>query len=146
MKFLIWLIVSCLAISAGLASSAMGAEDASQTASKATFLVIYRPGPAWLPNKPPSEQPLLEHGRYMLSLFAKGSMKAAGPFLDDTGGGAVILEVADESEAKALIAQDPAVTKGIMVPELRAWKQQPWDEFLKRQREREAASKPPGAE
>jgi hypothetical protein len=50
----------------------MGAEDTSQARPKATFLVIYRPGPAWLPNKPPSEQPLLEHGRYMLSLFAKG--------------------------------------------------------------------------
>ena len=135
MKLLIWFIASCLTISAGLASSAMAAESASQPAAKATFLVIYRPGPAWVPNKPPSEQPLLEHGRYMLSLFAKGSMKAAGPFLDDTGGGAVILEVADESEAKALIAQDPAVTQGIMVPELRAWKQQPWDEFLKKQRE-----------
>lgn len=142
MKFLIWFIASCLTISAGLASSAVSAEDASQATSKATFLVIYRPGPAWLPNKPPSEQPLLEHGRYLLSLFAKGSMKAAGPFLDDVGGGAVVLEATDESEARALIAQDPAVAKGIMVPEIRAWKQQPWGEFLKTQREREAASGP----
>lgn len=33
-----------------------------------TYLVVCRPGPAWLPGKPLSEQPLQEHGKYMLSL------------------------------------------------------------------------------
>ena len=35
----------------------------------------------------------------MLSLYIKGSMKLGGPLTDDAGG-AVLLAVADESEAK----------------------------------------------
>ena len=50
-----------------------------QTATKATYLVVYRPGPAWLTGKSVMEQPLKEHGKYMLSLYIKGSMRLAGP-------------------------------------------------------------------
>jgi hypothetical protein len=35
---------------------------------KQTFIVIYKPGPAWLVGKPLSEQPLKERGKYMLSM------------------------------------------------------------------------------
>jgi uncharacterized protein YciI len=98
---------------------------------KATYLIIYRPGPAWLAGKPVSAQPLKEHGKYMLSLYIKGSMKLAGPLADDAGG-AVLLAVADESEAKAIVAEDPAVKSGIFVYEMHPWKLQPWDEFAKK--------------
>jgi hypothetical protein len=54
--------------------------------TKATYLVIYRPGPAWVTGKSVMEQPLQEHGKYMLSLYMKGSMKLAGPFADNAGG------------------------------------------------------------
>ena len=96
-----------------------------------TFLVIYRPGPAWLPGKPVTEQPLKEHGKYMLSLYISGSMKLAGP-LTDNAGGAVLLDVADESEAKAIVAEDPAVKSGIFIYELHPWELKPWDEYLKK--------------
>jgi hypothetical protein len=46
----------------------MAADEQQQSAAKMTFLVIYRPGPSWLVGKPISEQPLKEHGKYMLSL------------------------------------------------------------------------------
>src|SRR5689334_5666433 len=59
------------------------ADETPRAVTKVTFLVIYRPGPAWLMGKPISEQPLKEHGKYMLSLFAKGSMKFAGPLSDN---------------------------------------------------------------
>ena len=49
-----------------------------QTATKATYLVIYRPGPAWLTSKSVMEQPLKEHGKYMLSLYIKGFHEAGG--------------------------------------------------------------------
>lgn len=123
----------------GVFDTAASAEQKPEV-MKQTFLVIYRPGPAWLEGKSVAEQPLLEHGRYLLGLFAKGLMKEAGPFLDDTGG-AVILEVKDEAEAKSLVEQDPAVTQGLMVPEMHPWKMQPWSAFLQKQREREASSK-----
>jgi len=45
-----------------------------------TYLVVYKPGPSWLQGKPIVEQPLKEHGRYILSLYVKGSLKSGGPF------------------------------------------------------------------
>ena len=77
------------------------------------------------------EQPLKEHGKYMLSLYIKGSMRLAGP-LTDNAGGAVLLEVSDEAEAKAIVANDPAVKSGISVYEMHPWKLQPWEEFAKK--------------
>src|SRR6201989_2052533 len=79
-----------------------------QTATKTTYLVIYRPGPAWLTGKSVMEQPLKEHGKYMLNLYVRGAMKLAGP-LTDNAGGAVLLEVANEAAAKAIVKNDPAV-------------------------------------
>ena len=79
--------------------------------AKETYLAMYRPGPAWLEGKSVFEQPLKEHG-YMLNLYIKGSMKLAGP-LTDNAGGAVLLVVGQESEAKAIVAEDPAVKSGI---------------------------------
>jgi uncharacterized protein YciI len=102
-----------------------------EPARKATYLVLYRPGPAWLPGKSVLDQPLKEHGKYMLSLYIKGAMKLAGPLTDDAGG-AVLLEVSDETEAKAIVANDPAVKSGIFVYEMHPWKLQPWDEFAKK--------------
>jgi uncharacterized protein YciI len=102
-----------------------------ETASKATYLVLYRPGPGWLTGKSVMEQPLKEHGKYMLSLYIKGSMKLAGP-LTDNAGGAVLLEVSNEAEAKAIVANDPAVKSGVFVYEMHPWKLQPWEKFAKK--------------
>ena len=107
------------------------ADEKQQVASKATFLVIYRPGPAWLVGKSVSEQPLKEHGKYMLGLYVRGSMKLAGP-LTDNAGGAVVLEVADQSEAQAIVAQDPAVKSGIFVYEMHPWELKPWAKYAKK--------------
>ena len=102
-----------------------------EATTKATYLVIYRPGPAWLTGKSVMEQPLTEHGKYMLRLYIKGSMRLAGP-LADNAGGAVLLEVSDEAEAKAIVANDPAVKSGIFVYEMHPWKLQPWGELAKK--------------
>src|SRR5262245_20378995 len=102
-----------------------------QIESKATYLVIYRPGPAWVKGKSVMEQPLKDHGKYMLSLYIKGSMKLAGP-LTDNAGGAVLLDVSNEAEAKAIVADDPAVKSGVFVYEMHPWKLQPWDKFAKK--------------
>jgi uncharacterized protein YciI len=102
-----------------------------KTTTTATYLVLYRPGPAWLTGKSVMEQPLKEHGKYMLSLYVKGSMKLAGPLTDDAGG-AVLLEVSNEAEAKAIVANDPAVKSGVFVYEMHPWKLQPWEEFAKK--------------
>lgn len=99
--------------------------------AKSTFVVIYKPGPTWLPGKPLKEQPLQEHGRYILSLYAKGMLKFGGPFSDDAGGAAVF-EAADESEAKAIVTRDPAVVSQVFVYELHPWKLVDWESLLKK--------------
>ena len=113
------------------AQSPTATTNPQETATKATYLVLYRPGPAWLAGKSVMEQPLKEHGKYMLSLYTKGSMKLAGP-LTDNAGGAVLLEVANEAEAKAIVANDPAVKSGVFVYEMHPWKLQPWEDFAKK--------------
>jgi len=129
------MVASLLLLS--LAPMPSSAQNAAETANphkapgKTTYLILYRPGPEWLTGKSVLEQPLKEHGKYMLSLYIKGSMKLAGP-LTDNAGGAVLLEVSDEAEAKAIVSKDPAVKSGIFVYEMHPWKLQPWEEFAKK--------------
>lgn len=110
------------------AQSPVESANPQEAAAKATYLVLYRPGPAWLIGKSVMEQPLKEHGKYMLSLYIKGSMKLAGPLTDDAGG-AVLLEVSNEAEAKAIVANDPAVKSGVFVYEMHPWKLLPWEKL-----------------
>lgn len=99
--------------------------------AKTTYLLIYRPGPAWPRGTSVSELPLREHGSYMLSLYEKGLMKQAGPLADDAGG-AVVLEVSDEAQARQIVANDPAVRSGIFVHELHRWAPVQWQKYLKK--------------
>jgi uncharacterized protein YciI len=96
-----------------------------------TYLVVYKPGPAWLQGKPLAEQPLKEHGRYILSLYVKGSLKFAGPFSDDAGGAAAF-EAADDDAARAVVAADPAVVSGLFVGELHPWRLVDWAQRAKK--------------
>src|SRR5215469_1456772 len=131
MKIVALLLVLGLAPIYSSAQTLTETASPQKTATKATYLVLYRPGPAWLTGKSVMEQPLKEHGKYMLSLYIKGCMKLAGPLTDNTGG-AVMLEVSDEAEAKAIVANDPAVKSGVFVYEMHPWKLQPWEEFAKK--------------
>ena len=67
----------------------------------------------------------------MLSLFEKGFLKFAGPFADGKGG-AVVLEVANEAEAQALVADDPAVKSGVFVHEVHPWQLVDWEKHVKK--------------
>lgn len=69
----------------------------------------------------------------MLSLYVKGSMKLAGP-LTDNAGGAVLLAVANESEAKSIVMEDPAVKNGIFVYEMHPWELKPWDKYANKKK------------
>lgn len=99
--------------------------------SKQTFLIIYKPGAAWIEGKPTSEQPIQEHGKYMLGLYQAGRMRFAGPF-GEASGGAAVIEANGEDEAKAIADQDPAVIDGIFVYELYAWNFIPWENYIKK--------------
>jgi uncharacterized protein YciI len=113
-----------LASALGAVAAGSSPESATSTvdvaAKKKTYLVVFKPGPAWVQGKRITEQPLDGHGPYMLSLYTKGVMKFAGPFTDDAGG-AYVFEAASEEEADAIMAADPAVVSKVLVPERHPW-------------------------
>ncbi len=96
-----------------------------------SYLVIYRPGPRWLPGKPLAEQPLREHGRYMLDLYQRGVMRLAGRFADGSGG-AMLIGADDDAGAQAIVAADPAVVAETFTYELRQWAFVDWASLAKR--------------
>jgi uncharacterized protein YciI len=118
-----------VAMAAGAGSALRDAQGGP--AVKSTFLVLYRPGPKWIAGKPIREQPPKEHGKYLLDLYARGVMKSAGPFEDNTGA-AVVIEATDEAEAKALVDGDPAIKNGVFTSEIHLWAVVPWDKYLKK--------------
>ena len=105
----------------GLAGLLVSSEVAAQQQTKQpSYLCVYRPGPHWLPGKPLSEQPLREHGRYMLDLYKRGVMRMAGRFADGSGG-AMLFGADDDASAQAIVAADPAVVAQTFRSELRQW-------------------------
>lgn len=135
MKTLVLVIGCALAWCSVVPTRAVASEAVDAAAAK-TFLVVFRPGPAWVEGQPVTAQPLAEHGRYLLDLYARGTMKMAGPFTDNSGG-AVVLEAADEAAVEAIVAADPGVVTEVLVPEIHPWELKPWDVYLER---REAAA------
>ena len=95
------------------------------------FLVIYRPGPAWIAGKPAAAQPPPEHGRYLLDLYVQGQLRLAGPFGDDTGA-ALVLEATDEAQARQLVDADPAIVQAIFSYELHPWTLVSWERYWQR--------------
>jgi uncharacterized protein YciI len=85
------------------------------------FVVIYAPGPAWQTGKQATEQPFFhEHVRYMQQVFAAKQLLMGGPFLDiESGLG--ILDVANEAQARDIVARDPAVLGRLFEPHLHPW-------------------------
>ena len=115
-------------LGAALASSEVAAQEQSKQPS---YLCVYRPGSRWLPGKPLAEQPLREHGRYMLDLYKRGVMRMAGRFADGSGG-AMLFGADDDASAQAIVAADPAVVAGTFVYELRKWAFVDWAALAKK--------------
>jgi uncharacterized protein YciI len=116
----------------GLAGLLASSEVAAQQQTKQpSYLCVYRPGPHWLPGKPLSEQPLREHGRYMLDLYKRGVMRMAGRFADGSGG-AMLFGADDDASAQAIVAADPAVVAETFTYELRQWAFVDWASLAKR--------------
>lgn len=132
MRYIRFALVSLAALAAGAAAqpeSAPAGQAQEQIAAQ-TFLVIYRPGPAYDPAKSVREQALGDHGKYLLGLYKTGEMTAAGPFTDNWGGG-VILSVADQDAAEAIARNDPAVLSGVFAWEVHPWDLVPWENYVK---------------
>ena len=116
----------------GLAGLLASGEVAAQEQTRQpSYLCVYRPGPRWLPGKPLAEQPLREHGRYMLDLYKRGVMRMAGRFADGSGG-AMLFGADDDASAQAIVAADPAVVAEAFTYELRQWAFVDWASLAKR--------------
>ena len=118
-------------VQSGIAAAGLGLSGAADAWSKANvgerqlYLGIYRAGPGWLPDKPTNEQPLRDHGRYMLELYRQDCLKFAGAFADHSGGAAAF-EAADDESARSIVAADPAVLTGVMTCTVQRWNLVDW--------------------
>ncbi len=113
-----------MALGLMLALFAAPARASAQTQSGAPavqlFLFQYSPGPAWRAGVPMREQGLGPHASYMRQLQTEGRLFAGGGYTSDDGGMAIVA-CANEAEARAILAADPAITAGIFVAEFRHW-------------------------
>jgi uncharacterized protein YciI len=106
--------------------------SAFMTGARGIYLVVYRPGPTWVEDKPMHEQQgMKEHFAYYIGLHRKGSLIAAGGFTDENGGAAVFQAETDAAAAQILGA-DPAVTSGTFRFELQQWKPNAWEEISRK--------------
>ena len=99
--------------------------------SKAGYLITYAAGPAFLAGKPLSEQPLKEHGRYMLDLHKRGVLRMAGGFGDDSGGAAFV-DAGSLEAAREIAEADPAVQSKVFVYRVQQWNLVPWQQIAER--------------
>jgi uncharacterized protein YciI len=59
------------------------------------------------------------HRAHLQSLFEAGTLIMAGPTFGDVNTGIAVIEAEDEGSARAIMMTDPAITSGLMRPELR---------------------------
>ena len=119
------LITSCagLAVLAGMISHVRAQtplEPQPQVEVKRDFVILYRPGSAWIKGKPFFEQKLTEHGGYMAKLLGEKKLVKGGPYLDNAGGMAIV-KAADMKEANAILAEDPAVKSKVFEGTVHPW-------------------------
>jgi uncharacterized protein YciI len=108
---------AALAVAAALTAGPALAQPGATT----YYLFLYKAGPAWKAGQPLSAQGLGSHGMYMTKLFKDGVVMAGGPDREPQGSGLAIVKAKDLAEAKALLADDPAIKAGIMTAEVQAW-------------------------
>jgi uncharacterized protein YciI len=85
-------------------------------------LVVLKTGPHRVPDGPERSEMFRGHFANMKRLSDAGQLVLAGP-LDGADGwrGLYVFAVADLDEARRLVATDPVVVQGEMVPELHRW-------------------------
>ena len=123
--------VRCIAIVALALAAAAGAQDnpkfdsrlaqatgADDNGMRGYVLVIVKTGATRVPNGPARDDMFKGHFANMNRLAADGKLVQAGP-LDGVDGwrGLFVFATPDIEEAKKLVATDPVVVKGEMVPE-----------------------------
>lgn len=85
------------------------------------FVLMHSPGLKWNQELSFFDQAGIEqHKAFMSDLLEAGDMVMGGPFLDNSGGMA-ILKVESIEAAMAIAHRDPAVQSGILKVEVKSW-------------------------
>lgn len=83
------------------------------------FIIIYTQGPNWREGVILHNQPSIpEHAVY--GQQNQSLIMLAGPFADGSGG-AVVIDVESEKEAKEMAENDPAVLSGVFNFQIKEW-------------------------
>ncbi len=86
------------------------------------WVLVHAPGPAWVPGVPFPQQPGVElHQAHMRRLLDDGQLVIGGPFLDEQGGGFVVVRADTEAEALALGTPDESLAAGLLTMTVRPW-------------------------
>lgn len=121
------MVVACGGAPAAAPGSGTGSATAKKFAMRMYTFVLLKRGPAWTAEETPETKRIFEgHMANILAMGKAGKLVLAGPLdapADDKAAyaGLFVLDVASEAEARALLAQDPAVVSGRLIPELRSW-------------------------
>ena len=91
-----------------------------------SWLVVLRPVRANMPFEPTDEESgaVSEHFAYLQKLRDEGKLVLAGPSPVAPGNtiGIAVYDVEDETEVRAIMEADPAITRGVMTAELRPFR------------------------
>jgi uncharacterized protein YciI len=71
-------------------------------------------------NKPTFDQFVPAHKHYVKNLIANGHQAKTG-YWKEYGGGMLLFQAADLTQAKAIVAQDPLIQNGCVEYELHEW-------------------------
>jgi len=111
-------------LTALLAATAAGTPqppaESPRPSPPAYVVALYEPGPAWVRDLSPHQQPgIEEHAVYMDKLAAEGKLRLGGPLLTDPqrmelSGALLVIDADSLEEARALVTADPALKAGLM--------------------------------
>lgn len=87
------------------------------------FLVLFRPGPAWLEDTPLDKQPFtIEHATHLRKLYRERKVFMGGPCADTSDLlSVVILKAANEAEALEYLRDNAFVTQRVVEIEIHPW-------------------------
>lgn len=121
-------LVIALALAACAASTGEPAAPApGKLEMKQYFLVLLRRGPAWTAEETPETKKIFEgHMANIEAMGKSGKLVLAGPIdadpTDKTAiAGIFVFDVPARTDVEALLANDPAVKIGRLVPEILPW-------------------------
>jgi len=122
-------LAGCAGAAATLATPPIAADGATEAdeadpkgeAPTVFHVILHSPGETWQVGVGFRDQPgVMAHVEYMAGLLQAGTLAYGGPFLDDSGGMAV-LKVADLADAERVAAADPSVQAGLLRTRVVPW-------------------------